>query len=116
MNNLLLLRALWEDLILLFFFGLLMLSGLEALLPEIVLSRLPLALLFFTFFSLFFGYLSFYKELPFPAITTIPLWFRILLGITSFLILLVSLRGFGLIGALIQIFLLIAFWLLLTKK
>jgi hypothetical protein len=116
-NSLYLVLALTEDLLLLLFLTLTTFASIEVLLPELVLSRIPLALLFGAFFATLTVYFSLSEKLRTPLMrVSLPKIGIVLLFVFLVLALGINLRAFGLWAALAQIILLVMLWFLITKK
>jgi hypothetical protein len=116
-NFSLLIVALTEDFLLLLVLSLLAFASIEVLIPELALSRLPLALLFFIFFLLLTLYLSYTKKLGVASFSiTIPKALAVLLYILLTVALFISLRAFGLWAALVQVVLLGTLLYIIIKK
>jgi hypothetical protein len=116
-NFSLLIIALIEDTLLLLALSLFAFASLEVLLPELTLSRLPLALLFFIFFLLLTFYLSWAEKLKIvPRTLNVSKAVLLLLTILLTLALFISLRAFGFWASLIQVSLLASiFWVIMKK-
>jgi hypothetical protein len=104
----LLLVAILGDVTLLFFVVVLAFSVLEILLPGIVLSRFPLAILMMLLVCSFFCFIILTPKIPqeksIPKHTSRVIWSILLIGTLGVLFL--SARGFGLVGASILVLLL----------
>jgi lysylphosphatidylglycerol synthetase-like protein (DUF2156 family) len=113
----LLLVALLGDVTLLLFLTVLGFSALEILLPGIVLSRFPLAILMMLLVCSFLFFVILTPKIPeeknIPKNGSRVLWSILLIGTLG--VLLLSARGFGVVGASVLV-LLLAFLFILARR
>lgn len=114
----LLLVAILGDVTLLLFLTVLAFSALEILLPGIVLSRFPLAILMMLLVCSFLFFIILTPKIPeeknIPKNGSRVLWGTLLIGTLGVLFL--SARGFGLVGASILVLLLVLLFVLTQRS